>query len=215
MKKVFSWLIKIIPLITIWQGLTSGGARLNPFLDTAKVALTQYEVIQIVKLVSEDVQNNDGKVISPKEFPDFVRDQFHSQYSVLAREITGNKKHDHAIDIWGKNFELLVNDDISHVKIASPGPDRILSSKDDIAADFKINRPSSQLAKTEPKNTPVDAEAVSQTELVTEENRAPAEESEFDEEGFNRDGLNRDGYDRDGYDMNGMHRDEKEISASP
>lgn len=225
MKKLISWAIKIIPLITIWQGVTSGGARLGPFVDTAKVALTQYEVAQITKAVFTDTVANKGKVISPKEFPDFIRANFHNQYSVLAREITGDKEHDHSIDIWGEHFKLIHDENIGMVKIASAGPDGILLNKDDVATEFSLGMPRKSMANQPKKKRVIIVEETVPTpseeveainELAeSEENREPASSQEgYDEEGYDVNGYDNEGYDRDGYDQNGMHRNEKELSTS-
>lgn len=207
MKKFFSILIKILPLLTLYKGISSGGARLGPFVDTIKVALTQYEVGQITKLTYDDYGRN-SKVVSSSEFPQFVKDNFHSQYSVLAREITGDKGHDHSKDIWGHEFQLIVNQNIGQVRIASAGPDGIISNKDDIGFDFSVDIPRVRRPAAIPKAAPVIQEMA-----VVEQEPEPDQEAfgpEYDEEGYDSYGFNREGYDRDGYDQNGFHRDEKE-----
>lgn len=209
MKKFFSILIKILPLLTLYKGITSGGARLGPFVDTIKVALTQYEVGQITKLTYDDYGRN-RKIVSSVEFPQFIKDNFHSQYSVLAREISGDKEHDHSKDIWGHEFQLILNQNIGQARIASAGPDGIISNKDDIGFDFSVDIPQIRRPAAIPKPAPVQ-EVVEVAEV--EQEPAPEQEAlrtEYDEEGYDSYGFNREGYDRDGYDQNGFHRGEKE-----
>ncbi|MBL7664105.1 MAG: hypothetical protein JNM93_03140 [Bacteriovoracaceae bacterium] len=191
--------IKILPLITIYKGITSGGARLKPFIDMGKVALTQYEVAEITKLVVSDYKSSNGLLVSPQDFSYFVKDQFNSQYSILAREIRGDRSHNMSVDIWGNAFMLMPNSDVSNVKIVSSGPDLTYDTKDDIAMDFNINRRGPASANNE----------MEQNDYPTDQNAG-----DFDEEGFDVDGFNRAGYDRDGYDRNGIHQSEKEMSQN-
>lgn len=204
MRKLFGILIKILPLLTLYKGITSGGARLGPFVDTIKVALTQYEVGQIAKVTYENYLQN-GNAPDAQKFSDFIRANFHSQYSVLARELKGDKEHDHAVDIWGNPYQLYVNQNIGQVKIFSSGPDGVPSNIDDVAMDFSIEiqkrRIPAEVAQRVPDEVP---QEVTQTTEIFEL------ESEYDEEGYNRDGYNQEGFDRDGYDRNGYHRSELE-----
>ncbi len=209
MRKLFGILIKILPLLTLYKGITSGGARLGPFVDTIKVALTQYEVGQITKHTYEDFAQS-GKVPEPQNFSQFIKDEFHSQYSVLARELNGDKGHDHSMDIWGNPYQLHVNQNIGQIKVFSAGPDGIPSNKDDVLMDFSYEvqkrRHPAELAKQVSVESPIEShvEELSQTTDFSES------ESEYDEEGYNQDGYNQEGFDRDGYDSNGYHRSEFE-----
>ncbi len=188
--------IKILPLITLYKGITSGGARMKPLLDMVKVTLTQYEVAEVTKLVVHDYKESNGLLVAPSDFQAFVQDKFHSQYSVVARELTGDKNHNLSRDIWGIPFTMIPNQDVTNIKITSAGPDKKLGSKDDISVDFNIKRnPNSQHAPTPSSQ------------------REPAANSynEYDEEGYDRDGFDKQGYDRDGFDRNGVHQDEKNL----
>jgi hypothetical protein len=220
MRRLFGIIFKLLPIITIWQGVSSGGARLGPFMDTFLVALTQYEVAQITRLVIEDYAGNKGKLMAPQEFPDFVKDMYHSQYSVLARQIMGEENHQQNMDIWGKHFHLIINPDATMVKVASAGPDGVISNKDDIVADFTIERatPRKGLAAAPSKAEMGPTEAPEQHESTEYDiaARVPAEDNryqdaDFDGEGYNREGFDKDGYDRDGFDQNGIHYNEKEM----
>lgn len=213
MKKIFGLLIKILPLLTIYKGLSSGGARLGPFIDTAKVALTQYEVAQITKLTYEDYAYK-NKVVSSSEFSQFIKDKYHNQYSVLARELTGDKEHDHSKDIWGQDFQLILNQNIGQVRIASAGPDGIIQNKDDIGVDFPVETPQMRRPASVPKarvNPEPQAMAVQDEESMEAEPTQLDYDPQYDEEGFDKYGFDQDGYDRDGYDQNGFHRNEKEL----
>lgn len=213
MKKFFGLLLKILPLLTIYKGLSSGGARLGPFIDTAKVALTQYEVAQITKLTYEDYAHK-NKVVSSSEFPQFIKDRYHNQYSVLARELTGDKEHDHSKDIWGQDFQLILNQNIGQVRIASAGPDGIIQNKDDIGVDFPVEMPQARRPASVPKPQvnpePQDMSVQDEESLEVAETQLEYD-PQYDEEGFDKYGFNQDGYDRDGYDQNGFHRNEKEL----
>lgn len=170
-------LIKLLPLLTLAWGLFSGGARMGPFLDTAKVALTQYELGQIAKLVYEDLERPKGPVIEPDEFSKFLRNNFHSQYSVLAREIRGDKTHDHAIDIWGRPFRLDVDRLAHYVKISSLGPDGVYGTKDDIAADITYES-GEKIAAKEARPRPVPIPAPEVAEPINAQ--PPAEDDLYD-----------------------------------
>lgn len=217
MRKLFGLIIKILPLITLYKGITSGGARLGPVLETVRVALTQYEVGQVTKLVVEDYNLSGGQLIKPHEFSDFILDNFHSQYSVLARELKGDKNHDHSQDIWGHPFKLISKGGM--VKIVSAGPDGVIDTKDDIASE--IGHASAQTrrasAPTPRPKTPKPRPMTPPTyEEARQDDRAPAAVAYFDNpevydaDGYNREGYDQYGYDRDGYDRNGLHRTEKE-----
>ncbi|WPU64309.1 hypothetical protein [Peredibacter starrii] len=145
-------ILKLLPLLTIIGGIFGGGARINPFIDTMKVALTQYELAQIANFVVVDLHGSNKLVKEPQRLPDFIRDRFHNQYSVLAREIKGDKSHDHAVDIWGEPFKLQYVRVFGSVKIFSAGPDQEYNTKDDIAADIPYEDPEEkQLAQAAKK----------------------------------------------------------------
>jgi hypothetical protein len=217
MRKIFGLIIKILPLITLYKGVTSGGARLGPLLDTVKVALTQYEVGQVTKLVVQDYSLSGGQLVKPYEFSEFILDNFHSQYSVLARELKGDKKHDHSQDIWGHPFLLLNKGGM--VKIVSAGPDGVIETKDDITSEISQLGADTRRAAV-PEARPISPEPRPMNPPAYEEevqdDRAPAAVAYFDNpevydsEGYNREGFDQYGYDRDSYDRNGLHRSEKE-----
>ncbi|HXH31348.1 MAG TPA: hypothetical protein VNJ01_11090 [Bacteriovoracaceae bacterium] len=213
MKKIIIFIFKILPLLTIYQGFSSGGSRLGPYVDTLKVALTQYEVAQIIKLVFDDFSRKNGPVVPPEEFAGFLSETFHNQYSVLAREISGQNSKDLTRDIWGKSYGLVINDDVTLVRVVSTGPDGKAKNKDDIAAEFTIQRPEPVARPALAEASDPEAEEASEPEAtrVPASEEVVAETGDFDQEGYDRDGFNQEGYDRDGYDQNGMHRSEKEV----
>ncbi|MGZ3790276.1 MAG: hypothetical protein ACXVLQ_17215, partial [Bacteriovorax sp.] len=220
MMKYIMFAIKIIPIITICQGVISGGARMGPFVDTIKVAFTQYEVVQISKaLVSAK-----GPMVTPDKFSDFIRENYYSQYSVLAREIKGDKEHDHAIDVWGKPFQLVHVEGSSNVKVASAGPDGLIGNKDDVAVTIEVSAPhKNPLASAHKKKkkmvevVPVENQASSDQVQQngennpppgSEENREPSSTGEhaeeaYDQEGYDQEGYNQSGFNRDGYNREG------------
>lgn len=206
MKKLFSILLKLIPIVTLYHGITSGGARIDPFLQTMKVMLTQYETTHIANRVIADLKATNGRLVAPELFSEFVRNKYYDQYSVLARELSGDKSHNHAIDIWGTPFFLVVAPDESQVTIASAGPDKKPSTLDDVTVSFPFKEPK------------VPAQRQIATKPVEAPEQAPVEDSEdydvdgfdhygFDRNGFDRDGFNRDGFDQEGFDRTGFDLD--------
>lgn len=188
MKKFILIAFKIIPLLTIIQGVLSGGARMGPFVDTLKVAMTQYEVAQILKIVSTSPQ----VITKPDKFPDFLQENFHNQYSVLVREIKGDKSRDLSRDIWGKPFHLLVLINDGQVKMGSNGPDGAIGTKDDVAATITVDlSPLKKPARTEKKpGAPVEVEEATHPEMAhdqMDENREPAEADEYAQDQHNPD----------------------------
>lgn len=204
MRKIFGILIKILPLLTLYKGITSGGARLGPFVDTIKVALTQYEVGQITKLTYADFAQS-SKTPDPQKFSHFIRENFHDQYSVLAREIKGDKSHDHTLDIWGNPFQLYVNQNIGQVKVSSSGPDGIASNKDDIAMDFSFEvqerRRPAEVAKKVQVEEPLEVVQAAENLEV---------ESDVHEEGFSEEGYVQDGLDQETEEQDGNFYNETE-----
>ncbi|MDD4976102.1 MAG: hypothetical protein PHY93_17230 [Bacteriovorax sp.] len=231
MMKYIMFAIKMIPVITILQGLISGGSRMGPLVDTAKVAITQYEVAQISKAVVE----SKGPMVIPDKFSDFIREHYYSQYSVLARELNGDREHDHAIDIWGRPFQLIPIEGSGSVKVVSAGPDGLIDNKDDLtvtiegaasashqkslAAAQKKQKNQTKMAEELPVENQVNTNEDQQNldhnvPVDSEEHREPASVGEFDEdgydqEGYDQSGFNRDGHNREGHDVNGTQRAEE------
>lgn len=170
-------ILKLLPLLTIIGGIFGGGARINPFIDTVKVALTQYELAQIANFVVVDLHSSNRLVKEPQRLPDFIRDRFHNQYSVLAREIKGDKSHDHALDIWGEPFQLQYVRIFGSVKIFSAGPDQQYNTKDDIAADIPFEDPEERKLAQEAKKKVIIQEVVeveAEPEAIANEEQFPA-----------------------------------------
>lgn len=219
MMKYIMFGIKMIPVITILQGVISGGSRMGPLMDTVQVAITQYEIAQISQILVE----TKGPMVTPDKFSDFVREHYYSQYSVLFRELKGDREHDHAIDIWGKPFQLIPIEG-SGVKVVSAGPDGQIENKDDLvvtiegASPTKNSLASAQKKQKKKAQVPaVENQANINDDqqnsdhhnlpIESEEHRVPASAGEFDEEGYDQEGydqsgFNRDGHNRDGYDVN-------------
>ena len=219
MMKYIMFAIKMIPVITILQGLISGGSRMGPLVDTAKVAITEYEVAQI----SNAVVKFKGQKVTPDKFSNFIREHYYSQYSVLARELNGDSEHDHAIDIWGKPFQLIPIEGSGSVNVVSAGPDGLIDTKDDLTVTIEGPATSHQnsLASVQKKQKKIAKELPVENQASTnedqqnldhnvpvdsEDHREPASAGEFDEEGYDQSGLNRDGYNREGQDANGTQQ---------
>lgn len=145
MKKYVLLALKIIPLLTIIHGILNGGISTGPLADALQVAMTQYEVAQILKVIGAN-----PKVLTGQEnFESFLQENFHNQYSILAREIKGEKSHNLSKDIWGKPFHLQVMIDDNKVKMGSSGPDGVIDTKDDVVAVVTVDL--SSLKKTAKK----------------------------------------------------------------
>lgn len=224
MMKYIMFGIKMIPIITILQGVISGGSRMGPFVDTIKVALTQYEIAQI----SRSVVEARGPMVTPEKFSVFIRDHYYSQYSVLARELKGDKDHDHAIDIWGKPFLLVPIEGTGNLLVMSSGPDGLLNNKDDLSVTLEGSQENrlaaaaakkqKQLAQERPvENQPIgnEEQLAAESNLAQgEELREPADSGDFDEEGYDQEGydqsgFSREGYNRDGHDVDGNQKPEE------
>ncbi|WP_408097313.1 hypothetical protein ACJVC5_19975 [Peredibacter sp. HCB2-198] len=188
--KFIRLILKLLPLLTIIGGVFGGGARINPFLDTVKVALTQYELAQIANLVVVDLHGSNKLVKEPQRFSDFIRDRFQNQYSVLAREIKGDRSHDHALDIWGEPYRLQYVKIFGSVKIFSAGPDQEYNTKDDIAADIPYEDPEERRLAQQPKKKVIIQEVVEEIEpqeVVNEEQFPAADETLVENESYEQD----------------------------
>jgi hypothetical protein len=164
--KFLSLALKLLPLCTLIYGLVSGGSRMGPFVDTVQVALTQYELSEISLLVHAHLKDK-GKP-PEKAFGTFVRERFHSQYSVLAREIKGEKSHDHGKDIWGHPYKLNYDREGQVVKIFSAGPDGLFGNLDDIVASVGYDDGSRRRTAEKPVKE-VERSPASQDDVQTED----------------------------------------------
>lgn len=205
MKKMFSLFLKALPLLTLYHAMSGSGARLGPFLTTAKVIFTQYEVSQITNLVIAHY-NEDGSFVDPRDFSAFVFDKYHNQYSNLAREVAGDKEHKLYLDIWGTPYQMTPSQDLSTIVIVSLGPDKNLNTKDDIRVDFQTG-----LNTKKQKSFQASSREPASRSLRPTNDRIQYEYDAdgFDRDGFDRDGFNRQGLDSDGYDRNGIHYTEQ------
>lgn len=187
MKRYILLAFKIIPLLTIIQGVLSGGARMGPFIDTLQVVMTQYEVGQILKILAASPQ----VLAKPEKFPVFLQENFHNQYSVLVREIKGDKSRDLSKDIWGRPFHLLVLVNEDKVKMGSNGPDGSIDTKDDVAAVLTVDLSPLKKPKKAKKieAAPVEVEEVPQPEMaldqVDEYHREPAADEVYAQDQHN------------------------------
>lgn len=209
--KILMFAIKLIPVITIVHGFVSSGVRVGSLVDTAKVAMTQYELAQISIVLAKP----EHVKMAPERFSDFVREQYYGQYSVLARQVFGKSSEtDVAIDLWGKPFQLVPIKGTGDIKIVSAGPDGKVHTKDDLVVEISGPAPINSLATTAPipnrnvEKAPGENQAnITDGQSADPANRAPASVSESREEGYDQEGHDRDGYDRDGYDQHGFDRD--------
>lgn len=204
--------IKLIPVITIVHGFVSSGVRVGSLVDTAKVAMTQYELAQISIVLAKP----EHVKMAPERFSEFVREQYYSQYSVLARQVFGKSSEtDVAIDLWGKPFQLIPIKGTGDIKIVSSGPDGKVHTKDDLDVEIGGPAPINSLATAAPmphKNVEkAPAENQANVDQSSEHNREPASVSEsheeYDQEGYDQDGFDQSGFDRDGYNRDGLDAD--------
>lgn len=202
-KKWIMWLLKLLPLFTLYKGLTSGSKGVGPLLNLVGVVSTKHDIGKIANLVIENYNDTNGQVVSPERFANFIAKNYENPYTSITRRIIGDHKN-FGQDVWGKPFRLSYDEYSGEIDIRSFGPDSELKTNDDISVSFKV--------------TPVNQQQNAQN--VYQPQRAPAQvyiESEYDEDGFDREGFdsegydregfNREGYDREGYDYHGLNRD--------
>jgi hypothetical protein len=201
--KAVLFIIKLIPVITIVHGFVSSGVRVGSLFDTAKVAMTQYELAQISIVISKPEHIK----TEPIKFADFVNEQYYSQYSVLARQFIGNNENDLATDLWSKPYKLIPIQGTDDFKISSSGPDRLQDTKDDLEVVINVPQSFSLASAPAPKKAPV-VKQVNEEQTIESNDRAPAsEEDTYDQEGYDRDGFDHDGYDHQGFDHDGYNQD--------
>lgn len=214
MNRLITLAIKLIPIITLIKGISSGSNKLIPLLNLGKIAMTQYELKIMASLVIKNIEET-NRVLAPEKFAPFLQNNMQSEYAVIARDFTNNKNKELNFDLWGTEYKLYPNTQTSFITLVSAGQDRKYNTKDDIKIPIDVGYTQKQLQKM---NTP-------QANVPQKDERSPAEESfsEFDEfgrdregfdrngfdkEGYNRDGFDRHGYDRDGYNRDGQYRGE-------
>jgi hypothetical protein len=140
MMKLVKFALKLLPIITLYKGVTSGHAKLGPMLDIVGVSITQFEVKKITKLTMEDAQRNGG-LVHPQTFRDFIRDNFYNNYTSLVRRAIGKDGWDLSVDLWGSAYMMQPNSDATVIYIRSAGPDKKYNSKDDISINFQYSAP--------------------------------------------------------------------------
>jgi hypothetical protein len=193
-KKLFLLFIKILPIITIYKGVTSGGKNLGPILNVGKVAFTQYEIKLVTNEVINYYKENNGDLINPEDFPIFLQDKYFNHYAKIARQLFSDDGENLGKDIWNTDFILDIQEDGALVLVKSAGPDKMNNTKDDIALDFRIRSKGSNSIKNR-DNISMHAHEYS-------------ESNEIYEDGYDRDGFDPDGFDQDGYGHDGVHRDD-------
>jgi len=208
--KAVLFIIKLIPVITIVHGFVSSGVRVGSLFDTAKVAMTQYEMAQI-SIVFAKPENIKTE---PHKFADFVNEQYYSQYSVLARQFIGNNENDLATDLWSKPYLLIPIQGTDDLKISSSGPDRKLNTKDDLEVVINVPRPFSLATAPAPKKMVPEANQVNVQEDQFAD-RAPASEDGYDQDGYDSEGYDHDGYDHQGFDRDGYNQDGVDANGNP
>ncbi len=221
MKKILMFCIKILPLITLYKGITSGSDKFGPMLNIGKVAFTQYEVVQMAKMVGKDYSSSRGELIHPDDFPSFIIQNYHNQYSDLVREMMADNDKNISYDLWGNQFKLILSEETSEVLVGSAGKDKTWDSTDDIKLGFKIGsknmknliQGSSDDQQDQPQfdrngfdQEGYDHQGFDQDGL----NRDGLDLNGFDRDGFNQDGYDREGFDNQGYDQDGNIKDEEE-----
>ncbi len=187
-KKLFVLCIKLLPIITLYKGLTSGGRNLGPIFNVGKVAFTQYEIKLVTNEVIKHYKENSGELIHPDDFTIFLQQKFFNNYSKIARQIFSDDSNNLGKDIWGTDFKMQIKEDGALVLIKSAGPDQKIDTKDDITVDFRIRSKGSITNR-------------SKIALHAHE----AETDDYYEDGFDRDGYDSEGFDRDGFNRDGVH----------
>ncbi len=175
MKKLIIFLIKIIPLYTLYRGLTGGGTRLKPMVNIGKVIFTQYELKGITDLVIQNYKDSQGKIALGQEFSTLINENYIGQYSTLVREMLGQDAKNISRDVWETPYTLNLDPGTRTVTIFSAGPDLIAESKDDVTMSFNISG-SGDLSQTK---------ASSQMGQEREERVTDQKQSEYEEETYN------------------------------
>jgi hypothetical protein len=140
MMKLVKFALKLLPIITLYKGLSSGGAKLGPVIDMVGISLTQYEVKKITLLTMQDAQKNGG-LVHPDTFSDFIKDNYYNNYMSMIRRAMGRDGWDLSTDLWGKKYKMQSNYNATVIFIKSAGPDKQYNTKDDIGLDFSYNAP--------------------------------------------------------------------------
>lgn len=204
MKKLILILIKIIPLVTIYHGLSKGGVKFRPMVNIGKVIFTQYEIKKITSLVIQDYKDSKGRITQNNELSKLINDHLTGEYSVLIRQMLGHEER-FDVDIWGMSYKVSFDEKTRDVSIYSAGPDKKYETKDDVKLSFHI------------QGTGDVSRAATQTSLVDEQEIESEDSGDYDEygydqegydqEGFDEYGFDRDGFNKDGYDEEGFDRD--------
>ena len=142
MKKLILLAIKIIPLFTLYKGLTGGEVRLKSIFNLGKTFFTQYEIKEITNNVITFYQENNDQLPDPSDFSNYINNMYSNHYSIITRQVFGKSSSDLSKDLWDTPYALKINDYDGTVKIISAGQDTILDTKDDISFGFEISVPS-------------------------------------------------------------------------
>lgn len=210
MKKLLVFFIKLLPFITLYKGLTSGGKQISPLFDVGRTAFTQYELTHITKEVINYYQETHGKILHPKELSRFINKRYYNNYSKLLRKFFAKQDPDDlSLDLWGQPFVMEVKDNASQIIVKSSGPDGELSTKDDITIDFRIKGNSADQDSIHVGSHQQTPQSRQQSDNDPYGNNDYVDDDGYYEDGYDRDGFDRDGYDRDGYDREGVHRSER------
>ena len=140
MKKLIIFALKILPLITIYKGLTSGGKKFSPVFDIAKVAFTKYELSLIAKEVINDYKEKNGDLIAPNRLNLLIQDRYYNNYSKYMRMVFNHDSEDFTYDLWDSEYHMDLTNQGTLVVMRSPGPDGELDTRDDIAIDFRVQQ---------------------------------------------------------------------------
>jgi hypothetical protein len=202
MKKILLFAIKIIPLITIYKGVTSGGNKLKPLLNLGKIIVTQYELKNITKIISNSYRENKGVLMNEREFPKFLNENHANEYSVIARKFISESDPDLSKDVWMMPFKLKKYIETNTAVISSNGQDKKYGTKDDIKMTLNVNL--SREVKKKKKRDATKSMINSRDEI---NDRIERDQRDFDREGFDRDGLDEEGFDRDGFNTEGFDRE--------
>lgn len=201
MKKLIIVIIKMLPLFMLYRGAMKGHNRIEPLINIGKVMLSQYEIKTITDLVVENYKATKGKLISQQKFSEFLRKNYHHDYTMLARKVL-MKGIDYSLDVWLVPFQINIKRTSGEVTIFSAGPDQKGFTKDDIKLSFTING-YEDVSKYKTSSNVVDD--IDQYDDVYDEQNI--QHAEFDSQGYDRNGYDRDGYDHSGFNDQGVNRD--------
>ena len=197
---IFTFFLKIIPLVTMIVGGYTSYQRANPLFGLGKILITQRDLGNISKLVIDHFQQSNGTdLIRPENFHKFLRENYNNQVTSIVRNLFEMHKDDLSVDLWGVPLKYIINSTDSFLSFQSAGPDMKWESQDDIFFEALID--SDQLKKLGLISNPILKVKKIKTVLNNFDQQG------FDNEGFNHEGFNHEGFNHEGFNHEGFNHE--------